>query len=231
MIRWDLVAEEQLTGSKCVCLLADGSKVEAPIARVSIDTPFYIGEVEAWCLINPLFELIIGNIPNVRDPADPDSNWKPGVIQAVRTRQQVQRDRGRDKSLRVPDIIGPDLDISPPDLVKAQDDDETLRKIRTLAGEPVNDSVAVRFLRKRGMLYRSFQSPKDESKQLTQLVVPKPLRNKVMSLAHDSLMSGHLGTKRTTDKVLSEFYWPGVQSDVRRFLLLVRHLSENYFKR
>jgi hypothetical protein len=212
-----LVAEEQLTGSKCVCLLADGSKVEAPIARVSIDTPYYIGEVEAWCLINPLFELIIRNIPNVRDPADPNSYWKPGVIQAVTTRQQVQRDRRRDKSLRVPDIIGPDLDISPLDLVKARDDDETLRKIRTLACEPVDGSVAVRFLRKRGMLYRSFQSPKDENKQLTQLVVPKPLRNKVMSLAHDSLKSGHLRTKRTTDKVLSGFYWPGVQSDVRRF--------------
>jgi hypothetical protein len=125
----------------------------------------------------------------------------------VTTRQQVQRDRRRDKSLRVPDIIGPDLDISPHDLVKAQDDDETLRtcKIRTLTCEPVEDSVAVRFLWKRGMLYRSFQSPKDENKQLTQLVVPKPLRIKVMSFAHDSLMSGHLGTKRTTDKVLSEF--------------------------
>jgi hypothetical protein len=67
------------------------------------------------------------------------------------------------------------------------------------------------------MLYRSFPSPKAENKQLTQLVVPKPLRNKVMYLAHDSLMSGHLRTKRTTDKLLSEFYWPGVQSDVRRF--------------
>ena len=142
---------------------------------MSIDTPYYIGEVEAWCLINPLFELMIGNIPNVKDPADPYSNWKPGVIQAVTTRQQVQRNRRRDKSLRVPGIIGPDLDKSPHDLVKARGDDETLRTIRTLAYEPVDDSVAVRFLQRKCVLYRSSQSPKDDNKQLTQLVVPKPL--------------------------------------------------------
>ena len=47
VIRRDLVTEEQLTGSKRVCILADGSKVEVPIAQVSIDTPYYIVEVEA----------------------------------------------------------------------------------------------------------------------------------------------------------------------------------------
>ena len=30
-------------------------------------------------------------------------------------------------------------------------------------------------------------------------------------------MSGHLGTGRTTGKVITEFYWPGVQVDVRRY--------------
>jgi hypothetical protein len=49
----------------------------------------------------------------------------------VTTRQQAQREGRRDKSFRVPDVIGPDLDISPHDMVKAQDDDDTLRKIRT----------------------------------------------------------------------------------------------------
>ena len=38
-----------------------------------------------------------------------------------------------------------------------------------------------------------------------------------MSLAHDSLMTGHLGSSRTAYKVMSEFYWSGVQADVRRY--------------
>ena len=38
-----------------------------------------------------------------------------------------------------------------------------------------------------------------------------------MQLAHDSLMSGHLGADRTVNKVLALFFWPGIQADVRRF--------------
>ena len=30
-------------------------------------------------------------------------------------------------------------------------------------------------------------------------------------------MAGHMATKRTVSRVLSEFYWPGVQTDVKRF--------------
>lgn len=54
-------------------------------------------------------------------------------------------------------------------------------------------------------------------KRLTQLIVPKKFRPKVLALAHESLMSGHLGTSRTTGRVLTEFYWSGVQPDVMRF--------------
>jgi len=30
-------------------------------------------------------------------------------------------------------------------------------------------------------------------------------------------MGGHLGVKKTKERVLREFYWPGVNSDIRRF--------------
>nr|XP_034327265.1 uncharacterized protein LOC117689714 [Crassostrea gigas]XP_034327266.1 uncharacterized protein LOC117689714 [Crassostrea gigas] len=68
------------------------------------------------------------------------------------------------------------------------------------------------------MIYRTFQSSNVENgKKLTQLIVPKKFRTKVLALAHEAPMSGHLGISRTIDRVLAEFYWPGVQSDVRRF--------------
>ncbi|GFS06392.1 Gypsy retrotransposon integrase-like protein 1, partial [Elysia marginata] len=38
-----------------------------------------------------------------------------------------------------------------------------------------------------------------------------------MSVAHDSLTGAHLGYRRTKDKVLSNFYWPGVDGDVTRY--------------
>ncbi|GFO24248.1 Zinc finger protein [Plakobranchus ocellatus] len=38
-----------------------------------------------------------------------------------------------------------------------------------------------------------------------------------MSVAHDSITGAHLGIRRTRDKVLSNFYWPGVDGDVTRY--------------
>jgi hypothetical protein len=57
----------------------------------------------------------------------------------------------------------------------------------------------------------------EKGKLFNQLVVPEQFRNTVMRLAHESVLSGHLATRRTLAKVLSEFYWPGVSSDVKRF--------------
>ena len=49
VVRKDLIRDSQLTGKSRVCVLADGSRVEVPVVCVSIDTPYFIGEVEAWC--------------------------------------------------------------------------------------------------------------------------------------------------------------------------------------
>ncbi|GFN87540.1 gypsy retrotransposon integrase-like protein 1 [Plakobranchus ocellatus] len=50
-----------------------------------------------------------------------------------------------------------------------------------------------------------------------QAVLPKPLREYVMSVAHDSITGAHLGIRRMKDKILSNFYWPGVDGDVTRY--------------
>ena len=67
-------------------------------------------------------------------------------------------------------------------------------------------------------MYRKFSSSKVErGRKFTQLLVPQQYRSLVMKLAHESIMAGHLAVKRTLQKVLSEFHWPGVCSDVKRF--------------
>ena len=55
------------------------------------------------------------------------------------------------------------------------------------------------------------------NKLTLQLVIPESFREKVLRLAHETLMSGHLGIKKTMDRVLIEFFWPGVCGDVSRF--------------
>ena len=45
-------------------------------------------------------------------------------------------------------------------------------------------------------------------------MVPSVLREKVVSFAHDTLLSGHRGASKTLKRVQQEFYWPGIHNFV-----------------
>ncbi len=49
-----------------------------------------------------------------------------------------------------------------------------------------------------------------------QLVIPKSLRKQVLSVAHDNV-AGHLGITKTYYRILRNFFWPGIKSDVARY--------------
>ncbi|XP_033095865.1 uncharacterized protein LOC117100326 [Anneissia japonica] len=49
-----------------------------------------------------------------------------------------------------------------------------------------------------------------------QVVVPKAYREHVLRIAHESILGGHQGSKKTRDKVMSNFTWPGMLADVTR---------------
>ena len=53
--------------------------------------------------------------------------------------------------------------------------------------------------------------------QLTKAEEHISLREKVMKLAHDTVMSGHQGCKKTKDRIWSNFWWPGMGDDVKRY--------------
>ena len=48
-------------------------------------------------------------------------------------------------------------------------------------------------------------------------MVSKTLRKKVMEVAHDSIFRGHLGIKKTKDRIHTNFYRPRMQGDVTSF--------------
>ncbi|GFO41266.1 Zinc finger protein [Plakobranchus ocellatus] len=75
------------------------------------------------------------------------------------------------------------------------------------------------FEKARGIVYRRYEDL-GRNVDVKQVVLPKPLREYVMSVAHDSITGAHLGIRRTKDKVLSNFYWPGVDGDVTRYCRL-----------
>jgi hypothetical protein len=64
VIRRDLVEDSQLTGAELRCILIDGTVRKVPVAKVTLDTNYFKGEVEAVCMRKPLY---VGNIPGVND--------------------------------------------------------------------------------------------------------------------------------------------------------------------
>ena len=64
-----------------------------------------------------------------------------------------------------------------------------------------------------GVLYRKFHR-KDATGEHLQLLVPKCLQQEVLEQMHNSLLSGHLGRKKTKEKLLQRFYWFDVRTDI-----------------
>lgn len=140
---------------------------------------------------------------------------------AVETRSQ-KKNPPRFKPLKVTNIQG--INIGVEEMKKAQSEDETLEKIFDLANKGEHKYAGKNraneswFTKQGGLLYRCFQSPKVEhGKIFKQLVVPEQYRKIVLKVAHDSIMAGHLAVKKTTDRVMTNFYWPGIQSHVIRY--------------
>lgn len=217
VVRTSKVDKQNMIKNKFqTCILADGSSIRVPVASIFIDTPYITGTFEAWCMEKPVYDLIIGNVEKVRPPGNPDPQWSEA--HAVETRRQAKAKLKPYPQLRVPVIL--EESITPEDIKTEQQTDDSLQKIRQWAdsGQVVDQRTAkIRWFVQNGFVYREYQAKTETSKTFTQLVVPKKFREIVTKLAHESIMSGHLATSRTTSRILSEFYWPGIQSDVKRF--------------
>ena len=99
-----------------------------------------------------------------------------------------------------------------------QHDDKSLHKYWERDGVVVRGQIEKSFEVKGGVLYRVYKHPYvNGGKLLKQVMVPVQLRNKIMELAYGSIMGGHMGIKKTADKIQSAFYWPGIQGDMTRY--------------
>ncbi|XP_021346951.1 uncharacterized protein LOC110446237 [Mizuhopecten yessoensis] len=222
VVRKCLVDKDSFTDRVQVCTFADGSRLETPIAIVEVDSPYFRGTTEAWALETPLYDLIIGNIYGALPPDQPDKNWKMkgSNVQTVETRAQMKKKGIACRPLKVPDLMTDIGNVE--DLKEEQQKDPTLEKFRKLASAEEtyerDDGGSSTIFYKKGVMYRKFKSPRVRNGMtFRQLIVPEKYREMVMRLAHESIMSGHLAAKRTTNRVLWEFFWPGVQAEVIRF--------------
>ena len=64
-----------------------------------------------------------------------------------------------------------------------------------------------------GVLFRKWESERGDEISW-RLVLPDRLRADVLKQLHDSPAAGHLGIKKTTERVKARFYWCGLRRDV-----------------
>ncbi|XP_072015789.1 uncharacterized protein [Amphiura filiformis] len=139
---------------------------------------------------------------------------------AVETRAQLRANAKPFKPLIV--TLPDDKVVTPEILRQKQQNDPTLRRIRERmeSGEQSQGrgGSIQRLVKEEGIIYREFEAPNVEfGDKFKQVLVPKDYRIQVMKLAHESILGGHQGVKKTCDKILTNFYWPGLGADVHRY--------------
>ena len=132
VVREGLVDKESFVDGQQECMMADGSVIKTALAKVYIDSPYFVGEVIAWCMQNPLYDVSIGNVDGARDPNDPELNHEVGIVTRLKDKKMAQPY----SKLKVPDSIS---HVSVDDIKSAQQSDESLVKI----GEQVKSEAVL----------------------------------------------------------------------------------------
>jgi hypothetical protein len=63
------------------------------------------------------------------------------------------------------------------------------------------------------IVYKKFVK-KDDSEECLQLLTPTCLKNEILTVAHNAILSGHFGRKKTLQRIRREFYWFEMREDV-----------------
>ena len=107
-------------------------------------------------------------------------------------------------------------------LIIEQENDPELSKLIQRALTPQEaEQIPVCFYKQNRVLMRKWRPPDapadEEWTVVHQIVVPKVYRTEVISIAHDIPMAGHLGVKKTRDKIWQHFWWPSLKKDVSEY--------------
>ena len=214
LIKRDVVNQGELTGEKGFVTTFDKTLlIRAPIAKIEVDTPYYVGEVEALCVQEPVADLIIGNITGAREADNPDPERKLAAAAITRARA---RQGDNVKALNVKEVSSR-FSVSREELCKLQSEDDELKAFSKKKDFTKRGEFEVKFEKRRGILYRIRRRIDELGETWKQIMIPKSLRIRVMEVAHDSIFGGHLAVKKTKDRIQTNFYWPRMHNDVSGF--------------
>ena len=231
------VSSSDLVGKSQKIVTFGGKEETFDLARINVNTPFISGNVIV-CVLRDYperlryFDVLIGNggvldSPLALDPSpdivDQWSNNRDVVVDdssvpcnQVTTRSSSKK-RPIDASLTSSCL---DFDLTHSELASMQHNDPTLSKYFDRVGDPpkiYNGSKKISkcyFELRNCVLVRVFSCNDEDT---VQIIVPKNLRAKLLSLAHDKPFSAHMGIRRTFYRLTLAFYWPGISGDVTKY--------------
>ena len=209
-VRKDLVLPHQYLDKVQKCRTFGGKIESFPIANISVVTPYYTGSVQACVIDSPVCDLILGNIQGVSTVhGGSGGSFVPCL---VTTRAEAEKEGKSQKPLKVPDLAI--VDLSPKEIAAMQKQDKTLQHLFPAGNRQEQDQSKPYYFVEAEVLYRKV---KQGDSEIHQVVVPEGLRGTVLHIAHDALLAGHCGVKRTLQRVLKSFYWPGVANTVTQY--------------
>lgn len=101
------------------------------------------------------------------------------------------------------------------DIRTQQREDPSLQSALEQAANP-KPGQSLRFILRGGVLYREGVDP-HTGQPVDQLVVPQGLRAQALRIAHRVPTARQLAADNTWQRLVSRFYWPGIQEQVRRY--------------
>ncbi len=107
--------------------------------------------------------------------------------------------------------------LAPGELVRSQQGDSDLAPYFARVGEGSEEvDGCEEFVLHQGVLCRRWRE--SDGGEFLQVVVPRPLREALVLLAHAGPMAGHLGVRKTVARLRRNFWWPSMAGEVSTVL-------------
>ena len=237
LVRSDLVDTTKLTHEIVNVSFADGRSMKARKSTINLESVFYSGAIEAICLPDLPFDVLVGNVPgalcacsakNITLSKTASTECEASFCCAVTTRSQAFNENVPNVQTKVSNkqVMLDMANVSAADLIKMQLCDSSLKSC--FAKTAKQTETYPKFILQNEVLVRVSNKSKVAKNLVHQIVLPQCLRRKVMSLAHDTVMSGHLGVGKTQARILNHFFWPDVYGDIRRFCRSCEICQKNF---
>ncbi|XP_059146787.1 uncharacterized protein LOC131934712 [Physella acuta] len=204
-----MVKESDYTGEVQEVRLANRMSIHCDMAKIEIDCPWVTGSFTAVVMENPICPLIVGNIPGIPD----DSMKFLEAWQAKKGKMVVNAIIQDDNAEKLKPIV--QTHLTAPEMAMLQKEDEVTKKLMNNINKRQGKYRGHCYEIKNDILVRIFQN---NSIKRTQIVIPETLKGVVLETAHDSPLAGHMGVRKTINRILDNSFWPGIHQDVKRYI-------------